>query len=256
MVSGEQYENADPELPEGVTSMTTQSEQTILAVGAHCGDIEVSCGAVLIKHRKAGHRVTILHLTLGEGGNPKMSPEEYAKQKRHEALSAAKVIGAEVLIGQYKDGEIPNNEEARRYVADVIRQVRPTHIIAHWRSSIHKDHAATHAIVNDAVLLASLEGVVTQHPRHRGVSGIYYTENWEDPEGFKPYLYVDVTNELALWKEAATQYQFIKGGISSFPYLDYYEALARVRGAEAGTRYAVAFDINPFEKKRVVDLLP
>ena len=236
--------------------MSNETRKTFLAIGAHCGDIEVTCGAVLAKHSKLGDRVVILHLTLGEGGNPKLSPQAYGEQKRREAETAAKVLGAEALFAPYEDGELPDTEEVRRYVADVIRQVQPSHIITHWRTSIHKDHAATHRIVNDAVLLASLEGVETSNPRHRGVKAIYYTENWEDPENFKPYLYVDVSAELKTWKEAVTQYQFIKGGISSFPYLDYYEALARVRGAEAGRQYAVAFDIDPFEKKRVVDLLP
>jgi len=236
--------------------MANETKKTILAIGAHCGDVEVTCGAVLARHNKLGDRIVILHLTLGEGGNPTMSPQKYGGQKRREAEAAAKVIGAEAIFAPYKDGELPNTEEARHYVADVIRQVRPTHIITHWRTSIHKDHAATHAIANDAVLLASLEGVVTAHPRHRGVRAIYYTENWEDPENFKAYLYVDVSNELGTWREAVTQYQFIKGGVSPFPYLEYYEALARVRGAEAGKRYAVAFDIDPFEKKRVVDMLP
>ena len=236
--------------------MSDESRKTILAIGAHCGDVEVTCGAVLAKHNKLGDRIAILHLTLGEGGNPKMSPQEYGEQKRREAVAAAKIIGAEAIFAPYKDGELPNTEEARRYVADVIRQVKPSHIITHWRTSIHKDHAAAHAIVNDAILLASLEGVITAHPGHRGVRAIYYTENWEDPENFKPYLYVDVSNELGTWREAVTQYQFIKGGVSPFPYLEYYEALARVRGAEAGKRYAVAFDIDPFEKKRVVDMLP
>ncbi len=236
--------------------MTTQPERTILAVGAHCGDIEITSGAVLAKHRKVSDRVVILHLTLGEGGNPKMTPKAYGEQKRREAEAAAKVIGAEAIFGPYRDGELPNTEEARRYVADVIRNVKPTHIVTHWRASIHKDHSTAHAIVGDAILLASLEGVVINDPRHRGVRGVYYTENWEDPEGFKPFLYVDVTEELSVWKECVTQYEFIKGSISSFPYLEYYEALARVRGAEAGRRYAVAFDIDPFEKKRIVDLLP
>lgn len=236
--------------------MANQPERTILAIGAHCGDVEVTCGAVLAKHRKAGDRVVILHLTLGEGGNPNLTPQAYGEQKRREAQAAAKVIGAEAIFGPYKDGELPNSEEARHYVADVMRQVKPTHIVTHWRASIHKDHSTAHAIVGDAILLASLEGVVTNHPRHRGVKAVYYTENWEDPENFKPYLYVDVTDELSIWKECVMQYEFIRGGISSFPYLDYYEALARVRGAEAGKRYAVAFDIDPFEKKRIVDLLP
>ncbi|MBI3006302.1 MAG: PIG-L family deacetylase [Ignavibacteriales bacterium] len=235
--------------------MQNQPQRTILAIGAHCGDMEVTCSAVLAKHKKQGDRIVILHLTLGEGGNPKLSPKAYGEQKRKEAEEAAKVIGAEVLFGPYKDGELPNNEDARRYVADVIRQVKPTHIITHWKNSIHKDHSTTHFIVNDAILLASLEGVVTDHPRHRGIWGIYFTENWEDAEDFKPYLYIDVTDHLSEWKECVTKYEFIRGGISSFAYLEYYEALAKVRGAEAGKRFAVSFDIDQFGKKKVLNLL-
>ncbi len=42
----------------------------------------------------------------------------------------------------------------------------------------------------------------------------------------------------------------------SFPYLDYYSSLARVRGAEAGRRYAAAFEVAPSSKKRILDTLP
>ena len=64
---------------------------------------------------------------------------------------------------------------------------------------------------------------------------------------------MDVTDEMALAKECVTKYEFIRGGISPFPYLDYYQALARVRGAEAGRRYAVAFDVDEMSKRRVLD---
>lgn len=240
---------------QGQPSNPSQS-RTILAIGAHAGDMELTCGAVLIKHARQGDRIVLLHLTLGEGGNPELTPQAYGRQKRAEARSAAKVIGAEVRFGPYDDGQIPDTKAARRYVADVIRQVQPTHVITHWRHSIHKDHAATHAIVKDAVLLASLEGVKTDHPRYRGVRGIYYAENWEDDERFEPYVYVDVSNAMTRWRKAVTQYEFVRGDISSFPYLDYYDALATVRGAEARTEQAVAFDVDPLGKKKVLDALP
>lgn len=230
--------------------------RTVLAIGAHAGDMELTTGAVLAKQAKLGDRVVLLHLTLGEGGNPKLSPRLYGEQKRREAIAAAKTLGAEVMFGPYKDGELPDDEAARRWVADAIRQVKPTHIFTHWRESIHKDHSTTHAVVKDAVLLASLEGVVTLHPRHRGVRAVWYAENWEDPEAFQRYIYVDVSGNLDQWKEAVSQYEFVRGGISSYPYLEYYQALARVRGAEAGKRFAVAFDIEPYGKKRVLDALP
>ena len=232
------------------------ADRTILVVGAHAGDAEITAGAVLARHHRLGDRAVILHLTLGESGNPKLGAAAYGEQKKREALLAAQALGAEALFGPYKDGLLVANEESARYVADVIRQVKPTHVITHWRQSLHKDHAAAHRIVTDAVLLASIPGFESALPPHRGVRGVYYAENWEDAEEFKPYLYVDVTEDLQAWKAATAAYEFIRGGVSSFPYLEYYEALARVRGAEAGRRFAVALEVDPFAKKRVLDTLP
>ena len=232
------------------------AERTVLAIGAHAGDAEITTGAILARHKRLGDRVVVLHLTLGEGGNPKTSPAAYAEQKKREALAAARALGAEALFGPWKDGELRDTEEAARFVADVIRQVKPTHVLTHWKASLHPDHEAAHRIVNAAVLLASLEGFVSAHPRHRGLRGVYFADNWEDAEGFSPYLYVDVSEDLAAWKAAVSSYEFIRGGISTFPYLEYYEALARVRGAVAGRRFAVALEVDPFAKKRVLDALP
>jgi LmbE family N-acetylglucosaminyl deacetylase len=232
------------------------ADRTVLAIGAHAGDVENSCGAILARHKRLGDRVVILHLTLGEGGNPRLAPAAYAEQKKREALAAAQVLGAEVVFGPYHDGQLPEDAEAARYVADVIREVRPTHVITHWRRSLHRDHEATYRIVQSALLVASLEDDGAKRPRHRGVRGVYYAENWEDAEEFRPYLYVDVSEDLATWKAAVSSYEFVRGGISPFPYLEYYESLARVRGAEAGKRFAVALDVDPIAKKRVIDALP
>jgi N-acetylglucosamine malate deacetylase 1 len=240
----------------GSVAMTQTQQRTILAVGAHAGDMEISCGAVLAKHARMGDRVVMLHLTLGEGGNPRITPQEYGEQKRREANEVAAVLGAEVIFGPYKDGEIPNTDEGRAYVNDIIRQVKPTHIITHWKNSIHKDHTYTHAIVSDAVLLASLEGVHSEFPRHWGVRGIYFTENWEDMDEYSPYIYLDVTDDMATWEEAVKKYEFIGGTISSFPYFDYYKALSTVRGAVVRYPHAVTFTISDFGKHLKYDVLP
>ena len=237
-------------------AQTTPPQRTILAIGAHAGDMELTTGPLLIKQRKAGDRVVILHMTLGEGGNARMTPAAYGAQKRREALAVDSVIGAETVFAPYKDGELPDDDAVRLYVADVIRQVKPTHIFTHWKKSIHKDHARTSAIVQDAVLLASLDGVVTAHAAHRGIRGIWYADNWEDAEDFQPYIYVDVSNEMDQWKDAVARYEFVGGKISSFRYLDYYSALAITRGAVSGKQRAIAFDIDAFGKRRVLDSLP
>lgn len=229
--------------------------QTVLAIGAHAADVENMCGATLAHQRKLGDHVVILHMTLGEAGNPKLSPEEYAVQKRKEALAAARDLGAEVIFGPYRDAMLPNDEGARMYVADVIRQVKPTVIITHWKNSTHKDHKNTHDITVDAVLMAGLEAVKTAHPPYSGVRSIYYAENWEDPDDFQPYVYVDVTDGVAEWKKALKEYQLMRGGVAPFPYFDYYTALVRVRGALAGFQYAEAFDVDTSSKKLAVSSL-
>lgn len=240
--------------PESILAQAPQ--RTILAIGAHAGDMELTTGALLIKQHKSGDRVVILHMTLGEGGNPKMSPAAYGAQKRREALAADSAIGAETIFAPYKDGELPNDEAVRLYVANVIRQVKPTHIFTHWQKSIHKDHSRTSLIVQDAVLLSSLEGVVTGTPAHRGIRGIWYADNWEDGEDFQPFITVDVSNEMQQWRDAVTRYEFVRGGISTFRYLEYYDALSIVRGAVAGKQRAISFNIDAFGKRRVLDSLP
>ncbi len=230
--------------------------RTILAIGAHAGDAELTMGPLLTAERARGTRIVILDLTLGERGHPTLSMEEYGRQKRREATEVAVAIGAELEIGPYQDAEIPNDESARRWVATVIRRVRPNLVLTHWKQSLHRDHSATSAIVQDAILLAALPGIsgVAGQP-HRGIS-IWYAENWEDAPGFSPYVYVAVDSaSWSRWRSAVSKFEFARGA-TGFPYVDYYDALGRVRGIEARKGHAVAFDTEPYGKRRVLDAVP
>lgn len=233
-----------------------QQARTILAIGAHAGDAELTMGPLLAAERARGSRVVILDLTLGERGHPTLTPAQYAAQKRSEAEGVARALGAELEIGPWQDAEIPNDEPARRWVAAVIRRVRPNLVLTHWKKSMHRDHAATSAIVQDAVLLAALPGVTgVDGAPHRGVS-MWYAENWEDAEDFRPYVYVAVDSaSWSRWKAAVSHFAFARGA-TGFPYIDYYDALGRVRGIEARKGRAVAFDVEPYGKKRVLDAVP
>lgn len=237
-------------------SIASAQQETILAIGAHAADMELTAGALLAHEKKLGNRVVLLHMTLGEAGDPNLSPEKYAEQKRREAEAAARDLGAEVIIGPYRDAMLPNDEEARRYVADVIRQVKPTYVITHWKNSIHKDHRNTHLIVLDAVLMAGLEAIKTAHEPYSGVRQIYYAENWEDAEGFQPYVYVDVSDVFEQWKKAVREYELVRGGISPFHYFEFYTSLEQMRGALIGKHCAEAFDLDESAKKVVLEKLP
>ena len=230
--------------------------RTILAIGAHAGDAELTMGPLLAAEHARGSRVMILDLTLGERGHPTLSAQQYATQKRREATQVAAAIGAELEIGPWHDAEIPNDEAARRWVATVIRRVRPTLVLTHWKESMHRDHSATSAIVRDAVLLAALPDVAgVEGTPHRGVA-VWYAENWEDATGFTPYVYFGIDSaSWSRWRSAVSTFEFARGA-TGFPYVEYYDALGRVRGIEARKQHAVAFDIEPAGKRRVLDAVP
>lgn len=201
----------------------------IMVVGAHAADAELMAGGLIAKYSKMGHKTSIVHMTLGEKGNNRMTPEEYAAQKKREAEAAAKILGADVYFLPYKDAELPNDDEAAYALCDIIRLAKPNLLITHWEGSIHKDHTNTSLIVRNAQFYAALPTIKRELPAH-GCWGLAYAENWEDPKGFAPDTYVDITDVYDTYMEAAMQYEMVSGKISSFRYRDYYEALTTMRG--------------------------
>lgn len=218
------------------------SEQlTILAIGAHVGDVELASGGVLASHSLKGDKIYTLALTAGERGVPAgMDVVEYRKQKVEEAHTFAHMLGGEAFVFDYEDGEIPNTEQIRFEICDIIRKVKPNIIITHWKNSMHKDHALTHHLVNDARFFASMPTIKRELPNHFAAR-LYYSENWEDAVDYVPYLYVDFDQAaFDLWIDALSKHWFVTNS-KSFKYMDYYKALAVVRGCEARKQYAEAF---------------
>src|SRR5256885_1984560 len=128
----------------------------LMVVGAHISDAENMAGAVMLKHKRAGWDITIVHVTPGEKGHPTLPPEEYIKMRLADAKASAEFIGANVEILPYKDAESQVTDEATWMVADLIRKYRPTVLITHWKGSFHQDHNNTHDIVHRALSKAGL----------------------------------------------------------------------------------------------------
>lgn len=223
--------------------------KTIMAIGAHIGDMELTAGGVLASMSLEGHHIITVALTSGEKGHPKhQSLEEYRIQKQQEAKAFTDLLHGISIVLPFDDGTLQVNDEMKFMVADLIRKHKPDVLITHWKHSMHKDHEATHHIVNDAQFYAALPGFIRQDAPHFA-SGPYYAENWEDPTDFHPYVFVEVSEKgYRLWQEAISKHWFALNS-SSFKYKEYYEALMIVRGKEAHLTYAQAFDISPISKK-------
>src|SRR5690554_1280228 len=218
--------------------MSNNKKKKVMVVGAHAADAEIMAGAVVANYTKAGHESVLVHMTPGERGHKTMSAEKYAEQKKKEAKQAAEILGAGCVFLPYEDGELPVNDEVKFALCDIIREEKPDILITHWKGSIHKDHENTSYIVKDALFFAALPSIKREKPAHY-CKKLYYAENWEDPKGFEVDTYIDITGSYDTWLKASEEYELFSGNISDFRYLDYYKALAVMRGCLGGFNYAV-----------------
>ena len=124
-------------------------------------------------------------------------------------------------------------------LCDVIRKLRLEVVITHWHGSWHKDHRAAAHLTQTGIFFSALPTLKRGHAAHTPQL-LLFGENWEDDEGFKPEHLVDVSDGFGAWAEAVREYELARG-LSSFPYVDYYSALYRLRGCLRGTQYAQAF---------------
>ncbi len=213
------------------TSDSKSRPGTLMAVAAHPGDALFTMGLGVARQVSTGGRGIFFNLTHGERGNPAIAPAEYGAMQVSATDKAAKILGAETAYLSYPDGELPDNEEARFAVCDAIRQHKPEIIITHWKGSYHKDHRACYNIVNDAIFYAGLPGIKRKFPAH-AVGKLLFAENWEDAEGFRQDIYLDVSDVFSRWVEACAVFPMWRGE-TGFHYDDYYKSLAVARGSLA-----------------------
>lgn len=222
-------------------------------MGGHVGDMELTCGGILAECSVRGGRIITVALTGGEKGNPPgIALEDYRRQKEAEAAAFAEILGGTAYVLPYADGELPDQEEVRYQVCDIIRKETPDLLITHFEGSMHKDHTVCSRIVKDAWFYAAIGGFQRDLPPH--FAKLMFAENWEDNRGYKPYVYYGISEEgFTLWQEAVKKHWFVTGS-SSFPYYEYYSHLKRLRGIEARKPYAESFMLQPEEYKIVSEL--
>jgi N-acetylglucosamine malate deacetylase 1 len=229
-----------------MTNTDLDVSEPLLIVGAHAFDAEVMAGALAAKWTGRGGSAVLTHVSLGERGHHSKSSEEYAEQKRGEALGAAAILGAEVRFLDQLDTESGDTNRVADELAEIVRDVGPGTVITHWRGSWHPDHVAAYHATMRGLLLAGLKAAGGTSAAH-APKALLFGENWEDGEDFRPDTYVDITEAYDTWQAAMAAYEIGQVPAPGFPYRDYYSALARMRGCVIGTGYAEAFRSAPVE---------
>ncbi|NEE03013.1 PIG-L deacetylase family protein [Phytoactinopolyspora halotolerans] len=229
--------------------------RTIMAVGGHIGDMDLAAGPLLAQVVQDGGRAVLVALTPGERGHPRLSIDDYRRQKISEGEAFAAAIGADFhVFDDLSDGFLEPTDDVAGRLARLIRDVRPEMLIAHWKHSIHTDHEHASTVAERARFLAGLPGWAPEHGERHGVAQLLYAENWEDDRGFDADSYVPISEQaFATWHAAISGQAFARGETYGFRYIDYYTAQLTMRGCLARTDRAVALSTGDGSRVTVLD---
>src|SRR6476620_322105 len=97
------------------------SGERVLAVVAHPDDAELLCAGTLARARRAGATIGVCVLCQGDKGQPAIPIPNLPEVRRQEAAAAAKLLGAELLTGEFPDGELADGNEQRRKMIAIYR---------------------------------------------------------------------------------------------------------------------------------------
>lgn len=219
----------------------------ILAIGVHPDDIELGCGATLLKQMHLGYKVGMVDLTQGELGT--RGTAEIRLQEAEAARAYAKIPVRENL--GMRDGFFEINPENKIKIIQVIRQYQPDIILANAVKDRHPDHGNASKLTYEAAFLSGLVKIETE------LNGVKQTPwrprklfNYIQDFDIEPDIVVDVSDFMDAKVEFVKQYksQFFDPNseepstpISSEAFIQNLYGRARVHGRRIGVTYGEGF---------------
>jgi bacillithiol biosynthesis deacetylase BshB1 len=213
-----------------------------LVIAPHPDDAELGAGGAILLLKAQGARVGVLDLTDGEP-TPHGSPEI----RRRETSEATALLGLD-----WRDNlGLPNRAlvadvDARRRLASVLRQVRPSYLFAPYWEDAHPDHTAASALVDAARFWAKLTKTdmpgQPHYPRR-----IFYFFSVHLRLHPRPSFVLDITPHIDGKMRAIACYrsQFIEGRLPTPPtILDDLRDRARYWGWAIGTGFGEPFVVR------------
>lgn len=125
----------------------------VLAIAAHPDDAEICVGGALLRFAAAGKRIGIVDLTRGELGT---RGSEQEREEEARAASALLGLSFRANLG-IPDGRVEASLDARERLAQILREQRPSVVLAHHCEDLHPDHAAAGRLARAAWYLAGLQ---------------------------------------------------------------------------------------------------
>jgi N-acetylglucosamine malate deacetylase 1 len=240
-----------------ITHSEAQLKVDLLVIAAHPDDAELTSGGTLLKAAADGYKTGILDLTRGETGT-RGTPEI----REREAQVAAKLLNVTVRRNAgLPDARLAANEEQKRRVAEIIRELEPHTVIVPYWEGRHPDHYHAAHIGYEASFLAGLKNYPGMQGAAHRPHKVLYAAAYE--EFVHPTFAVDITPYYEQRKLAILAYESQFNPASKVPDgkikipLDALEERMSIQalhfGRMIGVKYAEAYVVK--EALRIDDVV-
>lgn len=107
---------------------------TVLCLGAHSDDIEIGCGATLLRLKKMLPRLKFHWVVFSA-----------SERRRREASKASELFTSgcekEIVFKEFPDGFLPYvGQEVKGFFEELKGKTSPDLIFTHWQGDAHQDH--------------------------------------------------------------------------------------------------------------------
>jgi LmbE family N-acetylglucosaminyl deacetylase len=238
----------------------------IACIHAHPDDAEILAGGTLAILAELGHQITIATMTAGDCGSGVYGPDEISAIRKTEAAASAALIRAEYRCAGFRDLAIFNDDESRRRVTGVLRELRPEIVLTASPSDYLCDHEATSQLVRDACFTASVPNYAT--PRReaplQAIPSLYFLDPIgqvdRSGETVVPDFTVDVASSFNIKRTMLAKHESQRAWLKQQHGLDDYltqmEDWTRNRGSTAGVVFGEGFRhyrVHPYPQEPVLE---
>ena len=198
------------------------SAPTVLCIGAHCDDIEIGCGATLLRWSRDYPGIRFVWAIFsGETGRE--------EESRTAAAALIDNGRCELRFHAFRDRFFPSQGEAIKQAFDALKAaVTPDVVFTHCLEDRHQDHK----VMADLTWNTFRAHLILEYeiPKYEGDLG--------HPNVFVPHTAADLDRKVACLLES-----FPSQRSRSWFTADTFRALARLRGIESGapSGFAEAF---------------
>jgi LmbE family N-acetylglucosaminyl deacetylase len=219
------------------------SGNRVLAVVAHPDDAELLCAGTLARAKADGAKISVCVLCNGDKGQPSKPVKNLAAVRKKEMEAASRILGAEIFFGGISDATLTDDKRTRELVTEILRQFRPTLVMAHATEDYHPDHQAAAKLAEAASWFCASRGFRTKSPATSEAPALWWMDTI-NMSGFLPDFFVDVSAfaKLKLEMLMCHKTQLARGDDKDFsPLAELMQLQMKARGTQAGVKAAEAF---------------